>query len=330
MGKSAVVLLIALVSACLADNAAAESVPSGEFSLIPGVVVFGNDRGRDINGVAAASLGIGRTLTDRIDVSLHAAYGETSARWQGGPDVDVTSLRVDTRYRLADSAIETFLVGGLHHNRFRFAGASNDNGTALSLGAGVQRAISGRISVAFDARGLFDFDESRFQPVATLGLRYVLNPRVPAAPPVPEAATPPAAAQPSPPPEAEPPPADMPAEEVPRLELVFEFDFDSTTLRRAHREDLERIVRFMRRHPAATAQLEGHTDDRGPRPYNQKLSEDRARAVRDQLVAAGIDGSRITAVGRGEQQPVASNETEAGRQRNRRVVAITVGSSNEE
>lgn len=331
MIKSAVVLLIALVSTCLACDAVAESLPSGELSLIPGLVVLGKDRGRDLNGVAAASLGIGRTFYDRIDLSLHAAYGETSARGQGGPDVDVMSLRLDTRYRLARNALDPFLVGGLHHSRYRFSGASNDNGMALSFGAGVQRVISDHISVAFDARGQFDLDESRFRPVATLGLRYVMNPRAsaPRRPPAPEAAAPPTA---DPPAAVPPSPLALApqAAQTPRLELVFEFEFDSKTLRRAHRDDLERMVRFMRRHPDATARLEGHTDDRGSRTYNQTLSEGRAHAVRDHLVAAGIDISRITTVGRGEQQPVASNDTEAGRQRNRRVVAITVGALNEE
>ncbi|MDP4277482.1 MAG: OmpA family protein, partial [Bacteroidota bacterium] len=68
----------------------------------------------------------------------------------------------------------------------------------------------------------------------------------------------------------------------------------------------------------------GHTDNTGSDAINQPLSEDRAKAVKDFLVAQGVSGSRITTQGMGSSSPAASNDTEAGRQQNRRVeVAIT-------
>ena len=65
--------------------------------------------------------------------------------------------------------------------------------------------------------------------------------------------------------------------------------------------------------------MEGHTDSVGTAAKNQQLSEKRAQAVRDFLVGAGVPSDRVTAVGRGEEQPIATNKTAAGRQQNRRV-----------
>ena len=77
----------------------------------------------------------------------------------------------------------------------------------------------------------------------------------------------------------------------------------------------------MNRYPSMTIELRGHTDSNnstGDPQYNQKLSQARAEAVRDAMIAAGIDGSRISAKGYGESVPVATNDTAEGRQKNRR------------
>ena len=63
----------------------------------------------------------------------------------------------------------------------------------------------------------------------------------------------------------------------------------------------------------------GHTDSIGTDEYNQKLSERRAAAVKDYLVSKGMPAAKITTIGKGESQPVATNKTAEGRQKNRRV-----------
>jgi outer membrane protein OmpA-like peptidoglycan-associated protein len=75
----------------------------------------------------------------------------------------------------------------------------------------------------------------------------------------------------------------------------------------------------MNQYPNTLIRVEGHTDSRGSNEYNMDLSHRRANAVKNLLVQRGIAGSRIEAVAFGETMPVASNDTEAGRQKNRRV-----------
>lgn len=85
------------------------------------------------------------------------------------------------------------------------------------------------------------------------------------------------------------------------------------------RPQLDRVAQFLREHPDREVVVSGHTDDTGSLAFNETLSEQRAASVGSYLTAAGIDSSRIATRGMGPSMPVASNDTSAGRQQNRRV-----------
>lgn len=93
-------------------------------------------------------------------------------------------------------------------------------------------------------------------------------------------------------------------------------------LRPEAKASLGKLVAFVNRDPSKPIRIEGHTDSRGNANANQLLSQKRADSVRDALIAAGVAASRMTSVGLGEDQPVADNETEEGRAKNRRVDVI--------
>jgi outer membrane protein OmpA-like peptidoglycan-associated protein len=101
------------------------------------------------------------------------------------------------------------------------------------------------------------------------------------------------------------------------LNNIF-FDFDKATLRRESTGELERLQKLLTETPALRLEISGHTDNVGQDAYNKDLSQRRAKAVVDYLVSKGIDKSRLTFVGYGDNQPVAPNTTKAGRQLNRR------------
>jgi outer membrane protein OmpA-like peptidoglycan-associated protein len=103
------------------------------------------------------------------------------------------------------------------------------------------------------------------------------------------------------------------------------FDTGSYTLKPGAREKLAKISGIVLAHPGLTLQIEGHTDSVGGDDFNQQLSERRADSVRDFLAEQGVPGSSITARGFGKTQPVASNDTAEGRQRNRRVELVVNG-----
>ena len=103
------------------------------------------------------------------------------------------------------------------------------------------------------------------------------------------------------------------------------FDTGSYTLRPGAREKLAKISGIVLAHPGLTLQIEGHTDSVGTDDFNQQLSERRADSVRDFLAEQSVAPSSITAKGFGKSQPVASNDTAEGRQRNRRVELVVNG-----
>ena len=103
------------------------------------------------------------------------------------------------------------------------------------------------------------------------------------------------------------------------------FDTGSYTLKPGAREKLAKISGIVLAHPGLNLQIEGHTDSVGTDEFNQQLSERRADSVRDFLAEQGVPASSITAHGFGKTQPVASNDTAEGRQRNRRVELVVNG-----
>ena len=106
------------------------------------------------------------------------------------------------------------------------------------------------------------------------------------------------------------------------MTLHFEFDFDKAVVRPDAHDDATKIAEAMKEYPGANVQLEGHTDSVGTEEYNMSLSRRRAESVKMYLVEKfNIDASRISTAGYGKSKPVATNDTEAGKQKNRRVVA---------
>jgi outer membrane protein OmpA-like peptidoglycan-associated protein len=121
----------------------------------------------------------------------------------------------------------------------------------------------------------------------------------------------------------------LPTQETPRGLVVkmqdVLFDTAKYTLKPPAREALARISGIVLSHPGLNLQVEGYTDSTGSADFNQKLSEQRANGVRDYLMSQGIASASMTSVGYGLNYPVASNDTAAGRQLNRRVELVVSG-----
>jgi OOP family OmpA-OmpF porin len=140
------------------------------------------------------------------------------------------------------------------------------------------------------------------------------------------------AAQPAPPPPPPPPapapkPAAKPAPVAEKVTLAADvlFDFDKAILKNEGKNKLDDLATKVKAINLEVVIAIGHTDSIGADAYNQKLSVRRAESVKAYLVSRGVEPNRIYTEGKGEKQPVASNKTKDGRQKNRRVEIEVIG-----
>ena len=139
------------------------------------------------------------------------------------------------------------------------------------------------------------------------------------APPPPPEPEPVKAPEPEPEPAPPPPKATLAGEKIDLSETV-QFETNSAQLLERSKQLLDDVAREMTEHPEVKRiQIEGHTDNVASKRYNMKLSQDRVKSVREYLISKGIDGKRLTTKAFGETRPIASNKTEEGRAKNRRV-----------
>ena len=143
-------------------------------------------------------------------------------------------------------------------------------------------------------------------------------PAAPSAPAQPAAPAKPAAPA-SPAPSATAPAAPASVRQAVVIQADALFDFDKSVLRPDGRKSIDDAVAKLSGVDLELVIATGHTDSVGSDAYNQRLSERRAAAVKEYLVSKGIPASKITTIGKGESQPVATNKTAEGRQKNRRV-----------
>jgi OOP family OmpA-OmpF porin len=136
------------------------------------------------------------------------------------------------------------------------------------------------------------------------------SPASPAAPAAPTSPAAPAAA-------AKPAPSSVRQAVVIQADALF--DFDKSVIRPDGKKSIDDALAKLGGVDLEMVIATGHTDSVGTDAYNQKLSERRAAAVKDYLVSKGIPSAKVTTIGKGESQPVATNKTAEGRQKNRRV-----------
>jgi len=97
------------------------------------------------------------------------------------------------------------------------------------------------------------------------------------------------------------------------------FDFDKSVIKSKYYKDLDEVVRVLNDNPYLNVEIQGHTCTIGTDRYNQRLSDRRAKAVRDYFIKKGISKERLSSIGYGEKKPAFSNQTRDGRRQNRRV-----------
>ncbi len=344
MSRNILVVAFSLLLALPAAQAA-----EGQWYIAPGAqwMDFNDDTGLDESWGFFAGLGF--QLTERV--SLELSSFEMDADTRLGGEVDLDHYKFDLFYDFDNSSPnwKPFVVAGMGNTKFE-----GENNTLLDIGAGIKYALSDRWEwrTAVRSYNYLDRDLEDSDLGIDTALIYYFGgdsaPRRSTASARPEPAPAPAPEQPS-----APAPRDsdgdgvidandrcpdtprnyavdedgcpIPVEEVARVELRVNFDFDRSEVKPEYFSEIEEVADFMEQYPDVIVELEGHTDSVGTDEYNRGLSQRRADAVRQVMIDRfDVQGSRITATGFGESQPVASNDTSAGRAQNRRVMTVII------
>jgi OOP family OmpA-OmpF porin len=295
-------------------------------------------------------LGIGKHLNEKWSLELNANTATLDAA--PGRDVDFNAVSLDLlRVFARDRAVSPYITVGLGSMETDLTPGGNNSDFIAQAGVGLMwhlwqndsgtRTFSLRpeVKVRRDDVGREGHENDY---LALLGFQFSFGSPQAAAPPPPVAAAPapsPARA-PTPPPPVDSDgdgildPADrcpgtargvaVDADGCPRkgsitLEGVT-FEVNSAQLTDGSRPTLARVAADLVKYPGLRIEVQGHTDSSGADAYNMKLSEKRAQAVREYLVAQGVPARQVEARGYGETQPIADNDTAEGRTRNRRVV----------
>ena len=245
--------------------------------------------------------------------------GEYKGRNLAG-NLYVTSDLITKNY---DSKIKPYVLAGAGHYKYDVdAVRDGEEGTLANAGGGVFWRINDALSLRTEARGTYHFDEKFWNYTALAGLNVVLGGHLKPAAPVVEVAP------------VEPAPVPVPVQPQPQeltedlnMELRVFFDTNKSDIKPQYKSEIAKVAEKLGEFPNATARIEGHTDNTGPRKLNERLSLARANSVKSALVNEyNVNASRLTTQGFAWDQPIADNKTKEGRAMNRRVFTAITGS----
>lgn len=300
-------------------------------------IYYGNNRATndyDLDNKYGWQLGAEYFLTDRI--SLEASYSEDE------PDIKSRAARQfidvkDRRWHLdslyyfpSAGKFVPYVVGGVGEGRLQYKvdptyvatasfGNHHDRETELHLGGGVRYFITDHLSLRADLRAVHSIDENATDAVAALGISYNFGGSKPVAKVIPVAYEAPVVDQ------APPAPEPAPAAVYEKIKLSSEtlFDFNKASVHPGAKHELDELTTKLTHYPQQiqTIKVFGHTDRIGSDAYNQKLSNERAMAVKDYLVANGVDPTMIQAEGKGSSEPETKPDECKGTKRSKALIA---------
>ncbi len=222
-------------------------------------------------------------------------------------NVDANQFSINGYRFFGEKDWKPFVSAGL--SSFGIDDATIDRTEQVQAGFGVSGALSEKLEFRAGYQHFLDLSgDSYNDDVVTIGLNWHFGKTK--SDPV---------AQLTPQPESVP----KKKEVVDSFELLVQFDFDKADIKSAYKAQFEQIARVLGESPDISLTVEGHTCWLGTDAYNLGLSEQRSSSVKDMLVQSyDISADRINVVGYGELRPIADNNTQAGREKNRRAIAV--------
>ncbi len=325
-------LVFLLGAPCLAETYA------GTVSITPFAGGYLFQAKEDLKNKPVFGLRMGYDLSRNWGIEAAGDYIATKSDADLG-DAVVYGGRLEALYYYTpDEKLVPYFAVGAGGRSLKYDDFSDlDRGHFLvDWGLGAKYSLSDNLALRADIRHMILINDTIQNLEATVGLSYLIGGAKPA--PVVEETAPVIEPAPMPAPVVEPTPAPVPVPVVPvpaptvmekqimekgRATLDVKFKTNKADIQPQYHAELAEFATVMKRHPDLKVAIEGHTDNVGSAPFNQKLSQRRAESVKRYMTEKfGIEASRLKAVGYGLSKPIASNATAAGRAKNRRVEAV--------
>lgn len=280
-----------------------------------------------------------------LDIKDHAMYGaelqyngfdfflkpELSILYSRANSENITPSVDDTvMYRVAINGVYEYdQIGfvvptakiGIGYETMSEYYSGNEDSRFANAGLGVKVPVTDTLALKLEGLYMLKCNDSRFDNNAAVlaGLSFAFGAKEVAAAPVVE--TPAPVATPAPVKVTPAPVVEKVEVKVEKVNLHINFETDSAKIDKASVPRVEKFSTFLKKAPSYKAEIIGHTDSTASDAYNDKLSNNRANAVKDMIIQNGVAADRVSAVGKGEKEPVATNKTKEGRAENRRIEA---------
>ena len=274
-----------------------------------------------------AALGVELTPWLGFEAEYNQVKGDVDGTGLSGAEYKQTQINgnfyatSDLITKNYDSKIKPYVLLGAGHYKYDYdvpgVSAEDDEGTLGNAGFGAFWRLNDALSLRTEARATYNIDEDFWNYTALAGLNVVLGGHLKPAAPVVEVAP------------VEPVAPVQPQEltEDLNMELRVFFDTNKSNIKDQYKPEIAKVAEKLVEYPNATARIEGHTDNTGPRALNERLSLARANSVKSSLVNEyNVDPARLSTQGFAWDQPIADNNTKEGRAMNRRVFATISGS----
>lgn len=342
--RTSLAVAAALTGTCLSAHAADDYVYDGRFYVAPQVSYgfFDDADNTDLDDGEGYGVAVGKPLGKYFNLEAHYFQFDDVDIEGTSNSADQDGYGLTGLYFPAPETSRVFLLGGYSVGDYEVDGANvNEDADHIDAGFGYMKKIT---DYGLALRGEYRYRNTDVETIeddfdnhiVSLSLQIPLGAPPTGAEPEPEPATPEPAPEPidsdndgvnnssdqcpGTPSNTEVNSQGCPAEKSEPIVLKgVTFEFDSAKLTSEAENRLDNVVNALKSSPDLDVRVEGHTDSVGSADYNRELSQQRADSVKRYLVDHGIAASRLTTRGFGESEPVATNDTEAGRAKNRRV-----------
>jgi len=312
-------IALSIVAAAVASTSSM-ATELGKYEIAPMIGKYFSADKKRMEDDTAYGIRIDRELNKdwSIDLAYDGASGLKDRENGGKTNADIYALSGLYKFGTFNKITPYGLVGAGYQD-FSKEATKRKDGLASNLGLGAKLALTEMIAIRAEARHMYSLSKPNSDFITSIGLAFSLGEKskeAPAAAPKPEVK----AEAKKEAPKAEAPVAKAEPKKV--IPLKVYFDTNKAVVKKQYIKEIEAFAAFMKENSKMKVEIQGHTDSRGSKKLNEKLSIARAEAIKAALVKSGIAADRISTKGYNFEKPEVANDTKENMSKNRRSLAV--------